>query len=113
MEPTPTLADDFVWHAEQDPDDYRGFRTASSDDDVNRSAEEIPPIEIANAAERLLARQISLPEEDLERELARTFGFSRMGSRVRAAMNAGITRLESRGGCRRQGHRITVADPNA
>lgn len=113
MEPTPTLADDFVWHAEQDPDDYRGFRTASSDDDVNRSAEEIPPIEIANAAEWLLARQISLPEEDLERELARTFGFSRMGSRVRAAMNAGITRLESRGGCRRQGHRITVADPNA
>ncbi len=110
MDPTPTLADDFVWHSEQGPDDYRGFRTPGPGSEPVRGAEEIPPIEIANAAEWILSRQISLPQEDLERELARTFGFARMGSRVRAAMTDGIVRLEGRGGCRRQGHRITIAD---
>ncbi|MEO7045407.1 MAG: hypothetical protein ABI091_08905 [Ferruginibacter sp.] len=56
----------------------------------NSVGPDIPSIEIANAANQVLKDQISLSKEDLTRETARLFSFSKVGSIVDIAMRQGI-----------------------
>jgi len=104
----PREIDGFFWRPDQELARYASFRVPDPDDPSPRRAEEIPPIEIANAARWILASDVSLPAEDLEREVARLFGIRRLGSNVREAMAAGIALLEARGGARRDGDRIVL-----
>ncbi len=78
------------------PDTYRIFRTAALGE-IPRQADDIHPIEVANAARRVLKEQIALPMADLPKETARMLGFPRLGSRVRAAMKKGIEEMVGRG----------------
>ena len=58
--------------------------------ETRRSADEIPIPEIANAMREILQHQISLSEDDLNRETTRKLGFARSGPVVEAAMKNGF-----------------------
>ena len=79
----------FYWNPKQDPDHYDLYRVAGEGDD-KRDARDLPEQEVANAAAAVLRSQVGLPEEDLIRETARLLGYTRLGTSVRPAMEAGI-----------------------
>ena len=97
----------FLWQAAQDVETYNGMRPSADGDPDPREAEEIPEVEVANAATYVLQGLVSVPREDLARECARFFGFKRMGTRVQSAMEAGIDRMVARGDAVREGDRVT------
>ena len=103
------LVEDFVWSAEQDPNTLRFFRVPDPADPEPRRAQEIPSEEVAGAAAYVLDRQVALPLEELEREAARLFGFTRRGKQVTAKMQAGIRLLQERGGCVIQADSVTAS----
>jgi hypothetical protein len=76
---------------------------AASIAEARREATDIPPEEIANAAQHLLGQHISLPLDDLVRETARLFGYQRTGQRVEPAIRRGITLLLTRQMAREEG----------
>ena len=85
------------------------IRLPDPEDTSPRKAEEIPPQEIANAAEWILQRQISLPKEDLVRETARLFGIQRMGNKVISSMESGIEILSKRNRCELNNAMVTLS----
>ena len=90
----------FYWSRRRGPRKYAEFRVPGvpGADDFRRDAEDIPPEEFANAVRYVLERQISLPKEDLVREVYRLFGFQRTGSVIAGAAEAGL-RAAVRRGC--------------
>jgi hypothetical protein len=87
----------FLWPADQDPDTYAGFRIPGDDPDSQRSPEDLPVEEVANAALHVLGQEISLPLEDLARSTSRVFGFQRAGPVVQDRMQRGIRLLADKG----------------
>jgi len=87
---------EFVWPAGVDPVTYRTFRTGMSGD-AARELPQVPPEEIANAAEFLLRDTGSLEREALAREVARVFGIQRIGNNVREALDCGLEVLVATG----------------
>jgi hypothetical protein len=77
------------WSKNLRADDYVSFRVSTLDGH-KRDAEDLPPEEIANAIKEILIHQISLPFDELIREVSRVFGFARSGSNVELAMKKGI-----------------------
>lgn len=82
-----TSGDDalFYWREDQDPKSYDTYRPQSE-----REALDLAPEEVAVAVCRILEEQGALPEEDLLREVAHRFNYTRMGDRVTASMLRGI-----------------------
>jgi very-short-patch-repair endonuclease len=80
----------FLWPESLAPASWRGFRLSNPDDDGLRAAEELPPEEIANAAEHLVATNGACPRRDLLRALARMFGFKALGSSVASSLEQGL-----------------------
>lgn len=100
----------FYWTSTQDPDHYEEYRVAGEDDD-KRDSRDLPEQEVANAAAAVLHSQVGLPEEDLLRETARLLGYSRLGTSVRPAMEAGIAYGERKGRlCQSRPGYYTLAD---
>ena len=95
----PPSREGVLWRDGETPSAWRSFRVPDDGDASIRDAEEIPVVELANAAEALLRREIALPTETLAREVARLFRISRLGKTVRACMESGILALAARGGC--------------
>lgn len=95
----------FFWKGGQQPADYKIFRIAANADQ-KRSAEDLPPEEIANGITEILKNQISLPMADLIREGAKLFGYARTGSNVEQAMQAGIRKAIERGVVKQEGDRV-------
>jgi hypothetical protein len=62
-----------------------------------RAVEYLPIEEIANLAREILKQQISLPFEDLAREMARPFGFDRTSQAIASRMKNGINHLLEKG----------------
>ncbi len=79
----------FYWKATQEPDEYNKYRIAG-EDDQKRNPEDLPKEEIVCGIKETLTNQISLPEEDLIREVAKIFGYARLGGNVEQAMKMGI-----------------------
>jgi uncharacterized protein DUF3320 len=90
------LHGDFVWPTTVDAAAYRTFRVGT-DGEAPRELPQVPPEEIANAAEALLADAGSLEREALAREVARVFGVQRLGANVRDALDAGLDLLVAEG----------------
>lgn len=88
MKLTTTIDDgsQFIWRANQDPNRYMNYRVS------NLAANDISPYEISVAVKEVLENQISMTREDLVREVAHTFGFTRLGTIVVPAMECGIKR---------------------
>lgn len=97
------LRDDFVWRQDQKPESFSVIR---SNGEGERSVELIPREELAAAAAWVLSRSLSTTEDDLIRETARLFGFSRVGSRIAERVRAGIELLEEQGRCAKAGERV-------
>lgn len=86
----------FYWLPEQDSDNYMGYRVDNPEGSIKRSMEDIPSVEIINALMEVLAEQIALPKEDLIRETARKFGYTRLGTVIEAAVSYAISVAESK-----------------
>jgi hypothetical protein len=79
----------FYWNREQEPLNYSKFRVPG-DDDSKRNADDLAKEEIICGIKEVLTNQISLPENDLIREVAKIFGYARLGGNVEQAMKMGI-----------------------
>lgn len=86
----------FYWNPDTRPESYEAFRVPE-EGGFRRELDEIPPEELAAAVHYLLRRQISLPREDLIREVYRLFGFARTGTSIEEAVEAGIRKAAERG----------------
>ncbi len=87
---------EFYWNPGQLPEEYRQFRVPQ-EGGFRRDPEDIPPEEFACAVEYVLKRQVSLPKEDLIREVYKLFGFQRTGCALAEAADAGIQIAVERG----------------
>jgi hypothetical protein len=90
----------FVWNAAQTPEDYELFRPSVGD--PVRSVDEIAPIEILNAMCHLARTGLGISRDELIRETAAVFGYSRLAIRLRGHLEEvldygiGLRRLEQR-----------------
>ena len=80
------------WRNDQDPDSYPHIRVSNE-----RDASDIPPRETCNAALRILEEQGAQPVESLIHEMARLFGYNRVGDIVNAAMQEGVALAKEKG----------------
>lgn len=78
--------------------EFRHIRGPGADGYV-RPPEALPPEETANAASWVLRENVSMPHEDLVREMSRLFGYERAKSSVAASMAEGVRFLAGCGGC--------------
>lgn len=99
----------FLWRSDQSIETYSDCRIPAEGGE-RRAMEEICPEEIANAAEKIVTRQISLQREDLVREIAKLFGYPRVGDVIEAAAETGIRLAQTKGTilCEEDG-RVTAA----
>ncbi|ADG07387.1 putative DNA helicase [Kyrpidia tusciae DSM 2912] len=98
MRPKCTVQDQtpFFWPRDVDPATYMRFRISEGDAE-RRDAADLPVQEVASAVQYILEGQISLPKEQLIRELARLFGYQRLGSAVETALERGVHEAIERG----------------
>ncbi|HOG17303.1 MAG TPA: DUF3320 domain-containing protein [Syntrophales bacterium] len=99
---------EFVWTKELTEKPYAGFRIPIEKDPKARTAEEICPEEIANAAVQVLILHISMGQNDLARETANVFGITRFGNKVRSSFEEGIELMKKNGGCRVEGENLVA-----
>lgn len=85
---------DFIYSG--DPDSYKSFRVPGVGRE-KRSIEDISPEEISEAVKHVMSIQISINENDLEKEVARIFGFSRCTAIMKACISRGIKKAAERG----------------
>lgn len=100
-----TVADGdvFYWNKEQDPISYNVYRIYS-----DREALDIAPEEVMVAVCEVLEQQGALPEEDLLRQTAKCFNFSRMGDNVMLSMLRGLEKALERDKAVRENGRIKL-----
>jgi hypothetical protein len=79
----------FYWEDELQANNYQTFRIPK-EGDQKRNPEDLPVKEIINGIVDILTNQISLPETDLIREVAKLFDYTRLGGNVEQAMKLGI-----------------------
>lgn len=79
----------FYWKKNQEPKNYNIYRIPG-EDDQKRNAEDLAKEEIFCGIKDVLTNQISLPEDDLIREVAKIMGYGRLGGNVEQTMKIGI-----------------------
>lgn len=97
--PMQTTIDDgriFIWSSDQNPNLYSGYRLVDQNG-FKRSMDDIPAEEIDNAMIEVLHEQISVSETDLVREIAKKFGFARIGGVIDTTIRCAIDKSQSRG----------------
>ncbi|MHC9539373.1 MAG: DUF3320 domain-containing protein [Vulcanimicrobiota bacterium] len=101
---------EILWRKDHSPDSWSGFRVPHPDALARREMEDIPPMEIANAAFHILQQCIALPSDDLIRQAAKLFGFSRMGTRVSECGQKAIALLAEEGRCTIEDGRVIIKE---
>ena len=86
----------FFWLKTQKPEEYDKCRAKCSEE-LRRDIKDIPPEELANGIILILARQIAMQRDDLLRETAHLFGFTRLTPAVETAVSLGIRAAKQRG----------------
>jgi very-short-patch-repair endonuclease len=99
---------EFVWTKELAEKAYEGFRIPGETDSKARTAEQICPEEIANAAAQVLTLHISMSQDDLTRETANVFGITRLGNKVRSSFEEGVELMKKTGRCRVDGENLVA-----
>ncbi|MEE1516902.1 MAG: hypothetical protein UF228_04825, partial [Lachnospiraceae bacterium] len=88
----------FYWLVDQEPDNYQGYRVDDiSEGGFKRSMDDIASVEIINVLLEVLDEQISLSKEDLIRETARKFGYTRLGSLIDTAVTYALDMAVAKG----------------
>lgn len=104
--------DEFVWSGDTQPETYKGFRPANENTE-RRPFDEIATEEIANAAHSILQATLSLPMDELQRQLAQVFGFASRGRTVRERAEHGVQLLVSQGRAEYQGDAVKIVRQSA
>lgn len=79
----------FYWQSKASVKAFDYYRVSESDYE-KRNAEDIPEHEYINAMLDILEKSMSLPEADLIKETAKTFGYQRMGTALDTAIKNSI-----------------------
>ena len=79
----------FFWLPKQNPPEYEIYRV-EDESGSKRSMDDISSYEILIAVKEVLLEQISLTKDDLVRETAKKFGYSRLGNVIEQAVNHAI-----------------------
>lgn len=87
---------EFVWLSDQDPETYDKCRVISPEGE-RRDAADIPPEELAQGIKLIMSRQIAMQREDLLREAAHLFGFTRVTPALEASLALGIRQAKGKG----------------
>jgi hypothetical protein len=93
------------WRDDQDPERYPLIRYSNE-----REAMHIPYEEAKNAAVHVLEQQGSQPFESLIREMAKMFGYSRIGDNVYMAMMQGIELAAQRSLLEKSPERVSLKE---
>jgi len=101
----------FYWYENQDPEKYPFYRVSVRESD-KRDATDIPIEEISNAVRDILDNQISMNRNDLVKETARIFGFSRIGGIVESTILDGIEKAVKRGFAKIEDDRVFHIETN-
>jgi hypothetical protein len=102
---TKTGYNEFLWAPDMEPDALAAYRlgvTAAT----RRNAEDIPAEEVAIAVREMLGRQLSMDSAELIRELAKLFGFARLGTSVDQVMKEGVKMALRKGYVKEEGGRV-------
>lgn len=97
----------FLWPQGQDPRSYEAFRVPDGPL-TQRDALDLPLAEVRNAALHVLRTSGGAPADEVAKEVARLFGFQRMGARVAGRVNAGVRALVEAGWAEERGGRVTA-----
>lgn len=81
---------DVVWHAGQDPKAAPVVRAQSGTPESKRDIEDVPLVELAEAARRVVERAVGISQAELARELARLLGYGRATERVLERIGEGV-----------------------
>lgn len=95
----------FLWKKDHRPADYSIYRIAGNDTE-RREADHLSPAEVSNGVHEVLKNQISLLRTDLVKEVAKLFGYGRIGANVELAMQQGIDKAIERGFVRMENDRV-------
>lgn len=87
---TQQFEDDFVWSKQITPDTLNFFRTSGTSSPDRRDIKAINLAEIEQAVIYVTEHQISLSMEDLIRETAKLFGYTRTGETISNYISGGI-----------------------
>ena len=87
---------EYVWLKEQSPEAYDKCRTVYSGDE-KRDIDEVAPEEIAVGIREIMSRQVAMAREDLLREVAHLFGFTRITPSLETSVSLGIKAAKNRG----------------
>jgi hypothetical protein len=97
-----------LWPAGAQPKEYKQFRVPGAGEDTVRGVEDLPLVELANAALYVLTHGISAPETEIIRETSRLFGFRRTGRVVEDRIRKGLDLLVETGRASRDGDVISI-----
>lgn len=86
----------YIWLVSQKPERYDKCR-ALSEDTEKRDIDDIAPEELACGIKMIMERQISMLRQDLIRETAHLFGFTRITPTIETQVSLGIRAAKSRG----------------
>lgn len=90
----------FVWKESQDPQHYSIYRVEDAFGN-KRTMDDVPSQEILNGVSEVLNEQVSLTMDDLVRETAKKFGYSRLGKVIQNAVGYAILQGINRGTLRK------------
>jgi hypothetical protein len=96
----------FVWASSQERDAYDDFRIAG--DEAARNLDEIAPNELVNAMRYLAKTGGGISRDELVRETAALFGYSRMAAKTRGHLEAIVNHGIQRGRLHDDGSAIVV-----
>lgn len=94
---TQTHGNTFFWLEHMNPMEYAIYRVSAEGATEARTFDEICAEEIAVAIREILNEQISLSREDVVRETAKRFGYTRVGAVIDTLVGIGIAGAEQRG----------------
>ena len=80
--------------------------------DSGRDIQDIPTVELMNAAMYAIEQQVSVPRDALKKGVSQLLGFGRKGTAVDAAIDAAINRLIAQGTLEENGENISIAKNN-
>ena len=87
------------------PDSYTEFRVPGTE---KRNIDDISPEELSEAVKYIIGIQISVNESDLDKEVAKLFGFARCTAAMKSYIRGGIIKAEERGYIRYTDGNITI-----
>lgn len=85
-------ADPTVWLNTDSTKNFDGFRQANG-----REIDEIPGAEVSNCIVFAIEQQVSIPREELKKQVSKLMGFNRMGAKVDTVIDNCLTVLLSQG----------------